>query len=436
MDKAAAAPQQPNARHIALAITVAALGYFVDIYDLILFGVVRVDSLTSLGVTGGALTTEGEMLLNWQMGGMLIGGLLWGVLGDKRGRLSVLFGSIFMYSVANILNAFVTDMTSYATLRFIAGIGLAGELGAGITLVSELMSKEKRGIGATVVAAFGLLGAVVAGLVGGYDWNVSMFGRDWENWRIAYIVGGALGFALLLLRIGVVESGMFSSMKTTNVKKGSLSMLLLSRERLFKYLNCILIGLPLWFMVGILVFQSKEFGEALNLPYEVDNGLAIMLAYTGLVVGDLASGFLSQLIRSRKKTVFIFLGLCTVVIYYYLNMGQVSETHFYTVSFLLGFTVGYWAIFVTVASEQFGTNLRSTVTTTVPNFVRGSLVPITFVYVWLREDVYGNEAGANVAAAHWVAGVCLLIAGISLYYLKETFGKDLDYFEEDAPLKT
>jgi MFS family permease len=414
---------------VAVAVTVAALGYFVDIYDLILFGVVRVPSLESMGLSGDALTAQGEFLLNMQMFGMLIGGVVWGVLGDRRGRLSVLFGSIFLYSAANLANGLITDLTSYAVLRLVAGIGLAGELGAGITLVAEIMSRERRGLGTTIVAAFGLLGAVAAGLVGTYDWGLSWQGEPVANWRIAYLIGGVLGIGLLLLRIGVVESGMFEQARHHGAPRGDLRQLFGQRRNLFRYLHCILIGLPLWFIIGILIFQSPEFGRAQGQSFPVQAATAIMICYLGLVVGDVASGLLSQALRSRRAAVLVFLLLCTLVGVYYIELGPVSSTHFYAVCFALGFSVGYWAIFVTIAAEQFGTNLRATVATTVPNFVRGSVVPLTLVFATLRDSVFGGRAAANLDAALIVLGLSLAIAFTSLYFLEETFGKDLNYME-------
>lgn len=428
------APASPSARRprkgVAAAVTVAALGYFVDIYDLLLFGVVRVPSLTSLGLTGDAITVEGEFLLNLQMFGMLLGGVLWGVLGDRRGRLSVLFGSIFLYSAANVANAFVTDLTGYAALRLIAGVGLAGELGAGVTLVAEIMSRERRGLGTTIVAAFGLLGAVVAGLVGKHQWGLTWDGQPVDDWRVAYLIGGLLGIALLLLRIGVVESGMFEQAKESDVRRGDLRQLFLNLENVKRYLHCILIGLPLWFIIGILIIQSPEFARAQGQTFGVVAGTSIMSAYMGLSLGDVASGLLSQALKSRRKAVLIFLVMCVFVSVYYLTLGPTSSAHFYGVCFALGFSVGYWAVFVTIAAEQFGTNLRATVATTVPNFVRGSIVPLTLAFASLRDGVFAGKIDSNINAAFIVLGVSMAIAFTSLYFLEETFGKDLDYVEQ------
>lgn len=397
---------------IATSIIVAALGYFVDIYDLILFSIVRIKSLKSIGVGEADLLSTGVLLLNMQMAGMLLGGILWGILGDKKGRLSVLFGSIFMYSAANIANGFVQSVEMYAALRFIAGIGLAGELGAGITLVSEVMPKETRGYGTMIVATIGILGAIVAALVG-----------DFFDWRTAYFVGGGLGVLLLFLRISVYESGMFSDIKHKHVKRGSFSTIFKSLPSALKYLACILIGVPIWYVIGILITFSPEFGKALGLLEIPDPGKAVMFAYIGLALGDFTSGFLAQFYRSRKKIALTFILFTAVFITVYLLNHGAALGIFYATCLGLGFGAGYWAVFVTIASEQFGTNIRSTVTTTVPNFVRGAVVPLTFSFQQLKPHFGIIGSAASVGA------VCVLIALVSLGFLHETHGKDLNYCE-------
>ena len=397
---------------IGAIVLVAALGYFVDIYDLILFSIVRIKSLKAIGIAETDLLSQGVYLLNMQMAGMLLGGILWGILGDKKGRLSVLFGSIFLYSVANIANAFVASVPVYAALRFVAGIGLAGELGAGITLVSEVMPKETRGYGTMIVATIGILGAVVAALVG-----------DLFDWRVAYMVGGALGIFLLFLRIGVFESGLFNEIKTKSVRRGSFSTLFQSRQTTVKYLCCIFMGAPIWFVVGVLITFSPEFGRALGMAVIPDPGKAVMFTYLGLALGDFVSGSLAQFLKSRKKIAKCFIVLTGIFIAAYLMNKGADLNIFYANCLALGFSVGYWAVFVTIASEQFGTNIRSTVTTTVPNFVRGSLIPLTFAFQKLKPhfDVIG--AAAVVAAA------TLVVAFVSVSLLHETHGKDLNYAE-------
>jgi len=409
----AAPTGRDSQRAITLSVMVAALGYFVDIYDLLLFSIVRVTSLRSLGVEGDQLLVAGERLLNMQMTGMLLGGLLWGVLGDRRGRLSVLFGSIFMYSAANIANAWVQSVEAYAWLRFIAGVGLAGELGAGITLVSEIMPKETRGYGPPIVAATGILGAVVAALVG-----------DLFDWRVSYIIGGVMGFALLALRIGVYESGMFESVKQIGASRGNVLQLFNTWERARKYAAVVLIGVPIWYVIGILITFSPEIGRALGMTEAPTAGRAVMFAYLGLAGGDFASGFFSQFIGSRRKVVLLFQVMTTAFVATYFVLAPFTLTGFYALCVALGFGVGYWAVFVTVASEQFGTNIRATATTTVPNVVRGSVVLLTSSVGWLRPQV-------GVVNSVMIVGiVTLAISFVALWGLEETFGKDLDYVEE------
>lgn len=400
-------------RNVMLTVMVAALGYFVDIYDLILFSIVRVPSLKTFGLSGEALTDVGVRLINWQMGGMLIGGILWGILGDKRGRLTVLFGSILTYSLANIANGFAQTVLQYEIMRFVAGIGLAGELGAGITLVAEVMPKEKRGIGTTVVAGVGILGAVVAALVG-----------DAFSWRIAYFVGGGLGLGLLLVRVGVTESGMFRVAKASGVRHGDFFAFFRNGRRLRRYLAVITVGVPVWYAVGILVTFSPEIAKGMGLTELPKPSTAVMLMYIGLAIGDFGSGFLSHLLKSRKRVLAGFLGLSSLSTVAYFTVGRVSLVAFYAVVVVLGIASGYWAVFVTVASEQFGTNIRATATTTAPNFVRGAVVLVTSSFQALK-------APLGVVGSAALVGVVVLVLGfVSLLGLEETHGKDLDFVEE------
>lgn len=398
---------------LSLPVIIAALGYFVDIYDLVLFSIVRVPSLKALGLQGQELIDQGVFLLNMQMAGMLLGGILWGILGDRKGRLKIMFGSIFLYSIANLLNGFVTSLPAYAVLRFVAGVGLAGELGAGITLVSEVLHKSVRGYGTMIVASVGVSGAILANFV------AKAF-----DWRNAFFIGGVLGLLLLITRISVAESGMFRQMEGAAVSKGNFLSLFTSRDRFSRYLHSILIGVPTWFVVGVLITFSPEFAKALDVKGAISAGNAVMFCYLGLVFGDLASGLLSQWLRSRKQVVLIFLLLTVAGIGWYFLAGGVSPQIFYAICTFLGFGSGYWAIFVTIAAEQFGTNLRATVATTVPNFVRGMVVPITLLFQFSRKQ-FGLEGGALVVGA-----LCLAVALFSLWRLQETFHKDLDYFEE------
>lgn len=420
-----------NNKSVVLLVIVAALGYFVDIYDLVLFNVVKRESLVFImGKDNPAIKDTGIFLFNMQMTGMLIGGILWGVWGDKKGRISVLFGSILLYSLANIFNAFTYNIPAYAAIRIIAGIGLAGELGAGITLVSETLSKEKRGYGTMVIVTFGALGAVLASLVADKgevfgSFIYSVIGMKLMNWQVAYVVGGVLGLVLLALRVGAFESGMFKQMQESSASKGDFLMLFKSRKRFLKYLNCILIGLPVWCVIGVFVALSEDvFSKELGIE-GVKNSKAVMYAYIGLSFGDLLSGILSQILRSRKKVVYLYLAMnAALVLYFLFFLKGATANAYYITCFLLGTATGYWAIFVTIASEQFGTNIRSTVTTTVPNFVRGA-VPLIVGLFKIVADSFGNITGSLVVA--------ILSVGLALWAtlnIKESFSEDLNYIEE------
>ncbi|HZY78565.1 MAG TPA: MFS transporter [Cyclobacteriaceae bacterium] len=398
----------------SVPVIVAALGYFVDIYDLLLFSIVRRPSLIALGVPDSELFRQGEFLLQVQMGGLLLGGLIWGIMGDKRGRLSVLFGSILLYSLANIGNGFVETVPQYAILRFIAGIGLAGELGAGITLVSEILPTKIRGYGTALVATVGLFGAVFANFV------AKQF-----DWQIAYFIGGGLGLLLLIARISVMESGIFLKVKESDIQRGNLLQLVGNWERLKKFMGCIFIGLPIWFVIGILITFSPEFAKTMGLSDTIVAGDAVMWSYIGLAVGDLGSGILSQLVKSRKKIVLLFVIMTFGLVCVYLFYPIETSSAFYVKCFLLGFGIGYWALFVTIAAEQFGTNLRSTVATTVPNFIRGTVIPITWLFQYLREEI-GMLYGALT-----VIIITALIALIALSAVDETYSRELNFVEKD-----
>jgi len=402
-----------RAELLKLPVIAAAFGYLVDMYDLFLFSLVRIPSLKGIGDSGDALLKHGVMLLNWQMAGLLIGGIFWGILGDKKGRLSVLFGSILIYSLANICNGFVQTVPQYALFRFIAGIGLAGELGAGVTLVTEVLPKQIRGYGTTLVATLGVVGAILA-----------YFVADLFDWRMAYFTGGGLGLLLLLLRIRIFESPVFAKMKAAKVQRGNIGMLL-EPHRFLKYLQCIAIGLPIWFVVGILITFSPEFGSAIGLDQPVVAGKAVMLAFAGQVAGDIASGLLSQYVKSRRKIVLLFIALSFIFVLVYLLTPIKTLSAFYLVCVILGFTNGYWALFVTIAAELFGANLRATVATTVPNFVRGAVIPLTTIFLYLKSPL-------GIVYSAIVVGVfTMVIALLALYFLDETFTKDLDYLEKD-----
>ncbi len=397
----------------SLPVIIGALGYFVDIYDLLLFSIIRIPSLKSLGLNDAQIASDGLFIINIQMIGLLVGGIIWGILGDKKGRLKVLFASIILYSIGNIANGFVQTVNQYAIVRFITGIGLAGELGAGITLVSELLPKNKRGIGTSLVAGIGLTGAVVA-----------FFLKENFHWRTCYFIGGGLGFLLLLLRVGVLESGMFKSIEKSTVKKGDFFMLFRKWNMFSKYMKAILIGLPCWYIIGILISFSKEFAVKMNVQGAIDPGKAVMYAYVAISIGDVLIGFISQWLKSRKKAIYIFYAITALSIIWFFNLNGTNVSTVYIVCAILGFGTGFWAIFVTMAAEQFGTNIRATVATTVPNMVRGSLTLISILFTSLQ-PAFGYLKSA------WLTGiVVMLIAIIALYFTEETFHKDLNYLEE------
>ena len=400
---------------VALTILIAALGYFVDIYDLVLFSVVRVSSLKAIGIPDDALMSTGALLLNIQLMGMLLGGLIWGIMGDRIGRKEVLFGSILLYSLANLANAFVTSVDQYAICRLLAGIGLAGEIGAGITLVAELMPRHLRGYGTTFVASVGVSGGMLAGF------TAHTF--DWQN---AYIVGGCMGLALLVLRVGVAESILFKHTKEqVAVKRGNFMLILKSRQRFMRYLACILIGVPLWYAVGVLITFTPEIGKAMGITETLKVATALPLCYLGITLGDIASGLLSQKMKSRKLVITLFICMAAVACGGMLLSGpHLDATEYYGFCLLIGFCMGYWVLMLTTAAEQFGTDIRATVTTTVPNFVRATAVICTSAFVALKS--YGT-----LESALYVGIGAFVLAFIALFFLKETFHDDLNYIEAE-----
>jgi len=405
----------------SLAVIVAALGYFVDIYDLLLFTIVKKASMLGVGATDATILADSTKVINWQMVGLLIGGILWGMLGDKKGRLSVLFGSILLYSVANFVTGYVTTVDHYAYARFVAGIGLAGELGAGITLVSELLPKNKRGIGTSLVAGIGLFGAVFAY----FTYQIT------DDWRLCYKIGGGLGIVLLLLRVSVAESGMFKEVKQTNISRGNVFMFFNNATRFRKYILAILIGLPTWFVIGILVNQSDRFGKEMFDSKTIDSGRAIMFAYAAIAIGDILIGLVSQYFKSRKKALYLFYVLTIISVVLFFSPLNNSDVAMYVICALLGFSTGFWAIFVTMGAEQFGTNLRATAATTIPNMVRGALPLINLMFLNLFQKSWGwslTKSGIITGA------VVIVVTLIAAYFTEETFHKDLNYVEGEEML--
>ena len=405
-----------NTGLFSLAVIVAALGYFVDIYDLLLFTVVKKESMLQVGATDASLLADSSRVINWQMIGLLLGGICWGMLADKKGRLSVLFGSIILYSVANFLTAYIHTVDQYALCRFVAGLGLAGELGAGITLVSELLPKEKRGIGTSMVAGIGLIGAVVA-------YYTYQFTKDW---RLCYKIGGVLGMVLLVLRISVAESGMFMEVKQRAVSRGNFFMFFTNARRFRKYLNAILIGLPTWYVIGILINQSDRFAKSMYRSTSLDSGRSIMFAYVAISIGDILVGFICQWFKSRKKGLLVFYILCLIFGFLFFSPINNKDSTMYFLSAMLGFSTGFWAIFVTMGAEQFGTNLRATAATTIPNMVRGSLPLLNLLFL----NLFQKNWGWTLVRSGIITGIIvMLITFTAFYFTEETYHKDLNYIE-------
>ncbi len=405
-------------KKIVLTILIAALGYFVDIYELLLFSIVRKPSLIGLGVIDKEipLLEASTKVINWQMTGLLIGGILWGVMGDKKGRLSVLFGSIILYSVANFVTGYVQTVDQYAWARFIGGIGLAGELGAGITLVSELLPRSKRGLGTSLVAGVGLLGAVFAYFIF----------KATNDWRLCYKIGGVLGVFLLMLRVSVSESLMYANIKSANVQKGNFFMFFTNAKRFKKYVLAILIGLPTWYVIGILMNYSNRFSADLYTNSLVDSGKATMFGYIGISVGDVTIGLISQYFKSRKKALFLFYGFTIISCFLYFSTLNNSDSMMYLICGLLGFSSGFWAIFVTMGAEQFGTNLRATAATTIPNMVRGALPLINLMFL----DLFQETWKWNLIKSGIITGVIVMcIAIIAAWFTEETFRKKMNFLE-------
>lgn len=414
--------QQPTSARqygvLSLPVIVGALGFFVDIYDLLLFNIVRRASLTGLGVPESLLKDFGESIISWQMIGLTIGGIAWGMLGDKKGRKSVLFGSILLYSLATIGNGLVTDVHQYTWLRFIAGLGLAGELGASITLTSELLPKEKRGIAAAIIATSGVMGTITAYFV---------FKLTNEDWRLCYFIGGAMGLALLFLRVSVLESRLFDAVKAAGVQRGNFLMFFNNRRRLLTYLRSIFIGLPVWYIIGVLITFADEFAKQFGIA-GFDQPTALMLQYAALAAGDMAAGFLSNYLRSRKKTLLIYYAITILFIFLFFALkGGGSATNMYLLCMGLGFGSGISVLYIAMSAEQFGTNLRATAAISIPNLVRGALPLILLLFQWLRTPAV---TGSYIVAAEITGAVMLAIGLLSVFYTKETFGKDLAFTEK------
>jgi MFS family permease len=402
---------------LSLPVIVGALGFFVDIYDLLLFNIVRRSSFADLGVPESSMKDIGEHIISWQMLGLTVGGILWGMLGDKKGRTSVLFGSILLYSLATIANGFVQTVDQYTWLRFIAGLGLAGELGASITLTSELLPKEKRGIAASIIATSGVMGTITAYFI--HNWS----GGDW---RLCYFIGGGMGLALLFLRMGVLDSRMYDKAKEKHIQMGNFLMLINNRERFFRYMRGILIGLPVWYIIGVIISFSDEFAKQFGIA-GFDQPKALMLQYVALAFGDMFAGIISNVMKSRKKTLYLYYAITALFLFLFFALkGGGSATNMYLLCMGLGFGSGISVLYITMSAEAFGTNLRATAAISIPNLVRGCLPLLLLLFQFLRSE----NVLADYVTAAWVTGALVMLIGIiAVIKTKETFAKELDYVE-------
>ncbi|MEI8110460.1 MAG: MFS transporter [Chitinophagia bacterium] len=399
----------------SLPVLVGALGFFVDIFDLLLFSIIRKPSLQSLQLSPEEVLHSGELIISMQMIGLTIGGIFWGIMGDKKGRLSVLFGSILLYSLASIANGMVQTVPQYVLVRFIAGVGLAGELGASVTLVTEMLPKDKRGIGATIIATTGVCGALVAYLV--YDF--------FKDWRLCYYIGGALGFLLLLLRANMFESGLYATVKETTTPRGDFRMIISNRSRFIRYLRGILIGFPVWFVIGVLITFSDQFGKEMGIM-GVDPARAIFYQYIAIGLGDISAGLLSNYLKSRKKALWIFYSILVVsiLLYFSQGFGWGSLTSMYWICAFMGFGSGISVLYITMSAEQFGTNLRATTAISIPNVVRG-LLPLIILLQKLLQSVTKSYLHAGMICAVLVLSVAIW----ALVRTRETYGRDMDFLE-------
>jgi MFS transporter, putative metabolite:H+ symporter len=399
-------------KHIWLAIIASALGFFVDLYDIIILSIVRTKSLLELGVPKSELLSKGVSLINIQMVGMLIGGFIWGIIGDKFGRLSVLFGSIILYSTATFANAYAPSFEIYLILRFLAGVGLAGELGAAITLVTEQMPQKYRGLGPAIIGGSGMLGAIFGAYIGGK-----------YSWQFTYQLGGGLGFALIILRLGVLESGLFNAMKEKTNSKGDLRLLFKTKSHVIKYLSICVLGFPVWFVNGVVMTFTPEIAKAWGMNPTPTVSAVFTYYFIGLAFGDLTGGFVSQYLQSRKKTIRLYLSMYALAAIAFFTVGNQSLILYYGLLLFLGFCVGYSIVLLTLAAEQYGTNIRATVTTSSLNILRATVIPQTLLFGFLTPYV------GIVKAAMIVGVVAILLAFWGLRNLEETFHKDLNYTE-------
>lgn len=393
-----------------LTVLVVALGYYVDAYDLLVMSAVRKPSLLSLGVPESETLNIGLSLLNYQLVGLMIGGVMWGVIADKYGRKKALFGSILIYSFANIANGYINSVNMYYWLRIIAGFGLAGELGVGISLITENVAKERRTISTAIVSFFGMLGASTGG------WFGSIF--EWQN---CFLIGGFAGLLLLLLRLKVEESVMFNEIKDKNVSKGNIWMIIKNPKTLLTYFFCTLAGAASILFIGVFIQSTPELGKLFNL--NITAGIALIWYYLGASVSEIIAGLLSKLLKERKAPIYIFYAISLLAITNFCVNVPNSPYFFYLNCLFLGFGLGWWSQLITLSAELFGINVRATAATSIPTFARAWNIPFSNIF---KQNI-PNLGIVNSAFGIGVIVVSLAI--ISITMVKETFENDANFIE-------
>lgn len=407
---------------IALLILVASLGYFVDAYDLIIASVVRSSAIVELGLAqvGTPEHTKYAQLFEYvQSAGILLGGIIFGVYSDKKGRKKALYYSIAIYSIANILNGLLSASvpfvgTVYCILRFICGFALAAELSIGIVMISETMKAKHRGYGTMIVVSFGILGAVLAAV---------LFEFIGIHWQTLYLIGGIAGVLLLIFRFSVKETNPFLDLENQESERGSWVMIFKNRRLLKILFNAILLGFPIYFFISIPIKFATDYGKELGLT--IKGTIPIIVFYIAMSVSDIIANYLCQLFENRKKVLYFYLGLCTISVFLlHFYPPTTPEQYFYLFSPLMGFASGYWALLITFTNEQIGTNIRSTYTTAVPNVVRSLFIPIQLLLTVLQ-PTFGTST-----SVFYIGVLAVILALLGLYSLKETWGKNLKFIDE------
>jgi MFS transporter, putative metabolite:H+ symporter len=381
-------------------------GYFIDIFDLVLFSTLRISSFEELKITDPTYWTV--VFFNLQMTGILVGGIFWGKMADIKGRSWSFMGTILVFSIANIINGLTSSLTVYGICRFIAGFGLAGEMGSGIALICEKVPDEKRSLYLGFVSSLGCIGAVLSGWLG-----------DIVYWRYLFIGSGFAGILLTLLRKNLLEPDLFRKTATLNIPRGQWKTLFQSPPDLIRFILLIFLGIPMWYIIGILWSFSTEMTSTIGLNI-FTSGQAILWGYVGVWMGDMLMPFVSQFLKSRIFTIQICLIMMLLGVIYLFQFQPHSLLSFQLTHIFLGFTIGYWAVYATLCGESFGTNIRALTSTSLPSLIRFSSIPMMIIYQYGRDE---NEL--NIALGMGLTVLC--ISMITTYFIKDTFQKDIDF---------